>query len=252
MAGEPWLAGMPGSVKFADLRRDPRFALHSGSSEPDAFDGRRQAQRPRRRRSSIRRRAPRYAAAAGIPAEHMGFELFRVDLEQVVLVALNDEKNALVISSWRPGPRARPDDRPRPDRVTARFHVELVTSVSGPRPRAADQTGSSRTEETAMPEPHLRAADTDRAAVATVLGEHMAAGRLTVAEYDERLARAYAARTYGELDAADRRPPAAADGRRAGRRHAGTRRAACGRLRPPARWGRRPGATPGGPGCAPR
>ena len=50
-----------------------------------------------------------------------------------------------------------------------------------------------------MPEPHLRAADTDREAVAAVLGEHMAAGRLTVAEYDERLGRAYAAKTYGEL-----------------------------------------------------
>jgi hypothetical protein len=51
-----------------------------------------------------------------------------------------------------------------------------------------------------MPEPHLRAADADREAVATTLGEHMAAGRLTVAEYDERLARVYAAKTYGELD----------------------------------------------------
>ena len=51
-----------------------------------------------------------------------------------------------------------------------------------------------------MPEPHLRAGDTDRAAVATVLGRHMADGRLTVAEYDERVARAYAARTYGDLD----------------------------------------------------
>ncbi len=51
-----------------------------------------------------------------------------------------------------------------------------------------------------MPEPHLRASDADRAAVADVLGAHMSAGRLTVAEYDERLTRAYAARTYGELD----------------------------------------------------
>ena len=51
-----------------------------------------------------------------------------------------------------------------------------------------------------MPEPHLRAADADRAAVATQLGEQMSAGRLTVAEYDERLTRAYAARTYGELE----------------------------------------------------
>ena len=39
VAGEPWLAGMPDSVKFADLRRDPRFALHSGSSEPDVWEG---------------------------------------------------------------------------------------------------------------------------------------------------------------------------------------------------------------------
>lgn len=51
-----------------------------------------------------------------------------------------------------------------------------------------------------MPEPHLRAADADRAAVATELGEQMSAGRLTVTEYDERLARAYAARTYGQLE----------------------------------------------------
>jgi uncharacterized protein DUF1707 len=50
-----------------------------------------------------------------------------------------------------------------------------------------------------MPDPHLRAGDTDRTAVAAVLGRHMADGRLTVAEYDERVARAYAARTYGEL-----------------------------------------------------
>jgi hypothetical protein len=50
-----------------------------------------------------------------------------------------------------------------------------------------------------MPEPHLRASDADRAAVADVLGTHMSAGRLTVTEYDDRLARAYAARTYGDL-----------------------------------------------------
>src|SRR3954467_10915436 len=50
-----------------------------------------------------------------------------------------------------------------------------------------------------MPDPQLRAADSDRDAVAHRLGEHMSAGRLTVAEYEDRVARAYAARTYGEL-----------------------------------------------------
>jgi hypothetical protein len=67
-----------------------------------------------------------------------------------------------------------------------------------------------------MPEPHLRAADADRAAVATVLGQHMAAGRLTVDEYDERLTRTYAAKTYGELDELTADLPAAVPAPRSG------------------------------------
>ena len=50
-----------------------------------------------------------------------------------------------------------------------------------------------------MPEPHLRASDSDRSAVATALGEHMAAGRLTLAEYEERLTRVYETKTLGGL-----------------------------------------------------
>ena len=50
-----------------------------------------------------------------------------------------------------------------------------------------------------MSEPHIRASDAERATVAETLGRHLSAGRLTVAEYDERLERAYAARTVGEL-----------------------------------------------------
>jgi hypothetical protein len=102
VADEPWLAGMPGSVKFTDLRRDARFALHSGSNEPDAFDADAKLSGRATQVTDLDERG-RYAAAAGVPAEHMGFELFRIDLDQVVLTALNDEKNALVISSWRPG-----------------------------------------------------------------------------------------------------------------------------------------------------
>jgi hypothetical protein len=45
----------------------------------------------------------------------------------------------------------------------------------------------------------MRAADADRDAVVRRLGEHMAAGRLTVAEYEDRVAQTYAAKTYGEL-----------------------------------------------------
>src|SRR3954464_8034718 len=47
--------------------------------------------------------------------------------------------------------------------------------------------------------PHLRASDADRERVAAALREHCAVGRLTMAELDERLGQAYAARTFGEL-----------------------------------------------------
>ena len=102
VAGEPWLAGMPASVKFEDLRRDPRFALHSGSAEPDAFSADATLSGRAIQVTADTERAA-FAKDAGIPVEDMDFELFRVELEQVVLVALNDEKTALVISSWRPG-----------------------------------------------------------------------------------------------------------------------------------------------------
>src|SRR5262245_7487690 len=45
-----------------------------------------------------------------------------------------------------------------------------------------------------------RAGDTDRQVVVDQVGIALREGRLDLAEYDERLRQAYAARTYGELD----------------------------------------------------
>jgi Flp pilus assembly protein TadB len=45
-----------------------------------------------------------------------------------------------------------------------------------------------------------RAGDEDRERIATALGGHYAAGRLTLEEFQQRLDRAYAAKTLGELD----------------------------------------------------
>jgi hypothetical protein len=68
---------------------------------------------------------------------------------------------------------------------------------------AATTAGKTRStppdEEPEMPEPHLLAADADRSAVVTRLDRSLADGRLTLAEYEDRSARAHAARTYGEL-----------------------------------------------------
>jgi hypothetical protein len=46
----------------------------------------------------------------------------------------------------------------------------------------------------------MRAGDSDRQAVADALKLALDEGRLDLAEYDERLQRAYAAKTYGDLD----------------------------------------------------
>jgi Flp pilus assembly protein TadB len=49
-------------------------------------------------------------------------------------------------------------------------------------------------------DPKVRASDADRDQAAAALREHLVAGRLTSDEFDERLDKAYAARTLGELD----------------------------------------------------
>lgn len=48
--------------------------------------------------------------------------------------------------------------------------------------------------------PGIRASDEDRSRTAAALGEHYAAGRLTLDEFQERLDGVYAATTLGELD----------------------------------------------------
>jgi DUF1707 SHOCT-like domain len=47
--------------------------------------------------------------------------------------------------------------------------------------------------------PGIRASDEDRSRAAAALGEHYAAGRLTLEEFQERLDEVYAATTLGEL-----------------------------------------------------
>ena len=60
----------------------------------------------------------------------------------------------------------------------------------------------------------MRAADADRQAVADRLQEALNEGRLDLHEYDERLRKAYAARTYGDLDGLlDDLPPVAPEAR---------------------------------------
>jgi hypothetical protein len=49
-------------------------------------------------------------------------------------------------------------------------------------------------------DPNIRASDADRDKTVTLLREHLAAGRLTSEEFDERLEKALSAKTLGDLD----------------------------------------------------
>ncbi len=86
--GDLWLAGMPRSVKFADLRRDPRMALHSGSDEPDSFTADAKVSGRAVEVAGGAQRAA-FATATGNPANG-DYELFRIDLEQVVLTGVSE------------------------------------------------------------------------------------------------------------------------------------------------------------------
>jgi hypothetical protein len=49
-------------------------------------------------------------------------------------------------------------------------------------------------------DPQLRASDADREQIVAALRRHVADGRITVEEFSDRSAAAYAARTLGDLD----------------------------------------------------
>lgn len=99
--GDVWLAGMTGARRFADLRRDPRVAIHSGSDDGDAWRG----------DAKLAGRATQVSDAdairrfsGGLEQEPPGdFELFRVDVTEVVVVRLGDPADHLVIESWHEG-----------------------------------------------------------------------------------------------------------------------------------------------------
>ena len=108
-SGEVWLGGMTGNRRFADLRRDPRVAIHSGSEDPDVWTG----------DAKLAGRAVEVTDEAG-KARFRGsaeevppgdFELFRIDVSEVSVVRLSDAKDHLLIDVWREGEEPRTFER---------------------------------------------------------------------------------------------------------------------------------------------
>jgi len=88
--GELRFGSMPGARKGADLRRDPRFALHGPTVHPQ--EGK-EAEWPGEAKVAGR------AVQAG---DEPDGDQFHADISEVVITRLNPEATMLVIESWVP------------------------------------------------------------------------------------------------------------------------------------------------------
>jgi Pyridoxamine 5'-phosphate oxidase len=97
--GELWIGSMWQALKARDLQRDPRFALHSGSDEPDDWSGDAKLAGVAEEITDPKRVAQINGESAPSGPSH----LFRLDLREVSVVGLDDSRKAIEIQVWTPG-----------------------------------------------------------------------------------------------------------------------------------------------------
>jgi hypothetical protein len=93
--GDLWLGSMWRSVKALDLRRDPRFALHSGSVDPPGWRG---DAKLAGTLEEITDPEVIEARRGNAPAGPM--HLFRADVTELVVVRLGEPADHIVIEAW--------------------------------------------------------------------------------------------------------------------------------------------------------
>jgi hypothetical protein len=96
--GELWIGSMWQAQKAKDLQRDPRFALHSGSDEPDDWKG------DVKLAGAVEEITDpeRVEEVNGEKAPPGPSHLFRLDMDEVSFVRLNDARDKIVIDVWTP------------------------------------------------------------------------------------------------------------------------------------------------------
>jgi Pyridoxamine 5'-phosphate oxidase len=95
--GELYVGSMPNARKALDLRCDPRYALHSGSIDPPEWPG--DAKLSGRVEEIVDPERRAAASFSGGSEAH----LFRLDIDEAVVVGLNGERTKLIVELWRPG-----------------------------------------------------------------------------------------------------------------------------------------------------
>lgn len=107
--GELWIGSMPGARKGADLKRDPRMALHGipwesrkvreGAQDPGEGDVKLTGRAVLATEDDKRASFAAFTAERGFePPEIDTSDAFRIDLETVVVVSMVDDQ--LVIDRW--------------------------------------------------------------------------------------------------------------------------------------------------------
>jgi hypothetical protein len=102
--GDLYAGMMTGSIKGRDLRRDARFALHSHPGDSSMAGG---DAKLAGRAALVTDPAAiqRYTGEVGPPPD---FDLFRLELSEVVVTSLHPDGDRLVIETWTPArPRRR-------------------------------------------------------------------------------------------------------------------------------------------------
>lgn len=95
------LGSMWGSPKARDLRREPRYALHSGSDDPPDWNG---DAKVAGIAEEVTDDAVIAAVAGGLPegVPHR-FHLFRLDITEAIVLGLNEARDRMRVTRWTPG-----------------------------------------------------------------------------------------------------------------------------------------------------
>jgi hypothetical protein len=97
--GDVWIGSMWLAVKAQDLRRDPRYALHSGSADPSDWAG--DAKIAGRVEEVDDDEVKAAVHSGGIPPGP--YHLFRLDVSELTVVRVGEPRDHLVIESWHEG-----------------------------------------------------------------------------------------------------------------------------------------------------
>jgi len=110
--GELYLGMMPGSLKAADVERDPRFALHNATTDKNVSEGDAKISGAAVAvvdDEEFARFGEAFAAATGYPPPPARFPLFKADVKEVSTV--KPAGDHLDIESWREGRGLRKVER---------------------------------------------------------------------------------------------------------------------------------------------